>query len=99
MHACSSAKENVAAAAAKLATMGDQLALDAAAAKHAQEILDSSATALQPAFGKVGDSAATELLQSAKVFAGRIQAKVDASSKLDMELAPLAAEASGVASG
>jgi len=97
MHECSDAKENVAAAAVKLTAVGDELTKSATAAKHAQEVLDTSAADLQTAFGKVGDSAATELLQSAKVFAGRIQEKVDASAKLD--IATLATEATATASG
>lgn len=97
MHACSDAKENVAAAAAKLTAVEEELSKSAAAAKHAQEVLDASAADLQAAFGKVGDSAATDLLQSAKVFAGRIQEKYDASSKLD--LAALSTEATATASG
>lgn len=99
MHACGDTKSNVADAAQKLTDVKtDVTALGKSVAKAAKS-MQSLADTMQPAFGKVGDSAISGLLQDAKVFAGKLDESAGKAKKLDADMAELVADAKAVADG
>lgn len=57
------------------------------------------ADALQPGFGKVGDSAASDLLQSAKVSAGELEASAKDGAALEGEMETLSSSATTMQAG
>jgi len=98
MHACSDAAEDVADAAGKMTSLKAIITEKSAATTTAATNMQSAADVMQTAFGKVGDSAATGLLQSAKVFAGELEKAAGTSSKLVQDMAALEASASSTGS-
>lgn len=101
MHECSDTASDIADATAKMSTVTNGLAQVSSEAKTVAESMQSIADSLQPAFGKVGDSAATGLLQLAKVTAGKLLAAAAAGAELvdNMKGLDTSAQSAGAASG
>merc|ERR1719267_104361 len=70
MHMCADTATDLSDAAGKATALQKSLTEEATAVKKLSTDMQASADALQVSFGAVGDSATTNLLQTAKVFAG-----------------------------
>jgi len=73
MHMCASTGADVKASASKASALKSAMDAKVTAAKGLSTSMQTNAVALQKSFGAVGDSAATGLMQDAKVFAGTLQ--------------------------
>merc|ERR1719310_1642436 len=82
MHACNDAAEKWGAAREAAIEQQGSLSEKAGVVTEQATIMQDTAAALQESFGKVGDSAATAHLQEAKVWAGKLLAAAEASSRL-----------------
>merc|ERR1719446_1463551 len=83
MHNCNSAKQDLTATADLAGTALQGMNKEVSAALALSGSMQKSAESLQQSFGAVGDKAATDLMQKAKVFAGKLEhqaASVDAAS-------------------
>lgn len=89
MHLCANTAEVLEDAVAKAADLSEDLADAAGGAAKAAEGMQSAAEELQAKFGKAGDPTASNLLQSAKVFAGELQHAGEAASGAEKALAGL----------
>jgi hypothetical protein len=99
MHGCGDTKANVADGAARLESVKDALEASSLKLKEAAGKMQTLADEMQPGFGKAGDSTASSLLQNAKVFAGNLEASVDAADKVVEEMGTLEGQASSIAAG
>merc|ERR1719311_850490 len=93
MHLCANTAEVLEDAVAKAADLSEDLADAAGGAAKAAEGMQSAADELQAMFGKAGDPTASNLLQSAKVFAGELQHAGEAASAAEKALAEVKATA------
>lgn len=99
MHACNDAEGNLAAASSAAIEQQGTLAEKAGIITEAATTMQDTAAALQESFGKVGDSAATEHLQAAKVWAGKLTAAAGESSTLAESVTDKEVEAQATAGG
>jgi len=97
MHMCSNTKQDLTQSKEKLDEAGKQLTKLVDQVSEAAEFMQTAAAALQPTFGKLGDGAASDLLQAAKVRAGELEkgskeasTVTDAIGKLDKKYAKTA---------
>lgn len=97
MHSCSDTLADLQDAAAVLTTEQQKLWTLLGSGTAASGGMQSLASASQATFGKAGDSAASDLLQTAKVAAGEIEAVVRRGSDLDTTLTALLAQQAGIA--
>jgi hypothetical protein len=77
MHMCASTGEDLSQTANKASSLKGAMDAKVAAAKGLSNNMQNSAAALQKSFGAVGDSAATGLMQDAKVSAGDLVHKAE----------------------
>jgi len=95
MHFCNTMGEDLAAAAEKAESFLKDATPIGEAAMGDAEALQSAAQAGQDAFGKAGDTVMSDLMQSAKVFAGEFQHKVEDATKIGSKLDEEVSEANG----
>jgi len=93
MHMCADTAQDLSDAAGKAGAMKSDLSNDAGDVKKLSEGMQNSAAKLQASFGQVGDSATTNLLQSAKVFAGDLLHSAEDAEKIATKLGDLEADA------
>jgi len=99
MHACSSTQADLAAALSKMEGVGADLAANASQAAQAGAGMQGAASALQAVFGAAGDPVASNLLQTAKVFAGQLEQASRQAQAIAARAAALRGRHAGVASG
>merc|ERR1719253_222642 len=73
MHMCNSAEEDLKSSADRASDLSDKMNTKATAAKSLSDSIQQAGAELQKTFGAVGDVAAADLMQKAKVFAGFLQ--------------------------
>jgi hypothetical protein len=100
MHQCGDTASDIKDATTKMVAVKSDLGKVSTEAMAVGTDMQTIADTLQPAFGKVGDSAATGLLQGAKVTAGKLIAASKAGSELEtsmneLESSAASADASG----
>jgi len=95
MHMCASTKSDLKDLHSEARTLKSSIGSKMYEAGNAARRMQSTAAALQKTFGAVGDSAATGLMQDAKVFAGEIEAEAKAAKKVYQEIGDLLYEGSG----
>jgi len=76
MHMCSNTKEDLAQSKEKLDEAGEGIKKIFDKVKKTGQFMQAAAADLQPVFGKLGDGAASDLLQAGKVRAGEIKKQV-----------------------
>jgi len=96
LHNCDSTAGDLAASDTKATEMAGAMDAKAKTATTLSKNMQSGATALQKSFGGVGDSAATGLMQQAKVAAGKLVHGAEAVESLSQELKDLSKKAKGI---
>jgi len=89
MHMCDSTKDDLLARKATAEEVKKVLEVQEKLASDLSKQMQGAADKLQKSFGKVGDSAATDLMQEAKVFAGKLIHKVEDSTVVSNKLGGL----------
>jgi len=97
MHQCNDAATELADAKGRMVDVRAVMTALASNLTSASADMQSTAVALQQSFGNVGDPAASDLMQSAKVFAGRLETAANESGRLDIQMATLLTEEAGLA--
>jgi len=97
MHMCDSTADDVNTAANRANGLKADMDAKVQDAKTLSDGLQEGGALLQKAFGMVGDSAAADLAQAAKVFAGKLEHKAEEADKAAHNLASLAADTKGLA--
>lgn len=97
MHACNDAQQNRADASAAALEMQSALSEQAGNISETSTAMQTGAASLQEIFGKVGDSAATDLAQAAKVFAGKLQHAGEDGATLAQSITDVDTKAAGIA--
>jgi len=82
MHMCASTGEDLTAAMTKAGDLKGTLSTSAGTASTVSGDMNTQAAGLQASFGKVGDSAAGDLFQAAKVSAGKLEHKGEDAKKV-----------------
>lgn len=96
MHMCASTQEDLGDAAGKASAVKIALSAEVTTVKGLSTDMQASADTLQTSFGAVGDSATTNLVQSAKVFAGELLHKAEDAEKIATKLGKLDADAKAI---
>jgi len=97
MHHCSNTVATLKAAADSMVDLQGKMGEQMMDVKTAMESMQSEAAAMQVKFGNAGDPGASDLLQSAKVFAGELEAAHGVASQVDVKMSELKTSADGVA--
>lgn len=95
MHACNDAAGNFESAKIDMQDLKSELDETNGKVTEASERMQDAAAALQPAYSTAGDSAASGLLQNAKIFAGKLEAEAKAGVELFDGLKTLQGDADG----
>jgi len=90
MHMCDSTKDDLSQWSGKASALKSNLDAKVATAKGLSADMQKNAAALQKTFGAVGDSAASGLMQDAKIFAGTLVHKAEEAEAASQKLASLA---------
>jgi len=98
MHMCASTGEDLSQSSGRAGALKAAMDAKVKTAKGLSADMQKGATTLQNAFGAVGDSAATGLMQSAKVSAGNLVHKAEEAEKTAGNLGSLVAAASALKS-
>jgi len=93
MHMCADTAQDLKDAASKASVVASAMTTEAKKVKGLSSDMQDDATKLMVSFGKVGDSATTNLLQSAKVFAGELLHSAEGAEKIAAKLEGLDAKA------
>merc|ERR1719356_65260 len=96
MHSCDDAVANLQGASSAAQAQRMKLVSILAEVSTSATSMQQSAASLQKSFGKVGDSAATTLFQSAKTFAGELEASAVDGLKLATKIEALESDAASV---
>jgi len=96
MHMCADTATDLSDAAGKATSVKDAMTAEVTAVKGLSTDMQTDADTLQKSFGVVGDSATTNLLQDAKVFAGDLLHTAEAAEKIAAELGDLSTQAKGI---
>merc|ERR1719356_253830 len=97
MHSCDDATVNLEAASAVAQTQRLTLVGALTEVAATAESMQAGAATLQKSFGKVGDTAATTLMQAAKVFAGKLQHAAEDGFTLATQIEGLESSAASLA--
>jgi len=89
MHLCADTAEDVASALEKAEDLGSKMAEIGKTAEKDAKKMQSVAEPMQKAFGSAGDPVASDLIQSAKVFAGEVQHAGEDTTKISDEMEEL----------
>jgi len=96
MHMCADTSKDLGDAVKKAGTVKSAMKKEVDIVKGLSEDMQTSSTKLQESFGQVGDSATTNLLQSAKVFAGELLHTAEDGEKIVTKLGDLEGSAKKV---
>merc|ERR1719247_68998 len=91
MHMCADTSKDLGDAVKKAGRVKSTMKKEVDIVKGLSEDMQTSSTKLQESFGQVGDSATTNLLQSAKVFAGELLHTAEDGEKIVTKLGDLEA--------
>lgn len=97
MHQCTDSATELSETAGKMEGVSAGVAKLSANLSSASSGMQTSATAQQQSFGNVGDVAASDLMQTAKAFAGELEAAVTTAGKITTEMTALKGKESGLA--
>lgn len=96
MHMCASTKQDLSELISKASALESDMQAKVTLAKGLSHDLQAGAEALQKSFGAVGDSATTNLMQGAKLFAGSLESKAANVDSLAGKLAVVVSEATAL---
>lgn len=99
MHLCADTANDLAAALEKAGNLGETMETQSGAALDASSMMQNVASNLQDQFGNAGDPTASNLMQSAKVFAGDLQHAAEDVEKIHEEISSHQSDGDGMEGG